>query len=71
VKSKKKMLKEEIQKDYEVELSKIRLSNAQSRIDAQIREKAIFRPSTGFKIAEGGNDSSKNEKVNVKRIEED
>jgi len=69
------MLKEEIQKDYEVELSKIRLQNAQIRIDAHNREKAIFRPSTGFKIADGnshgGKDETKNEKVNVKRIQED
>lgn len=64
------MLKEEIQKDQEVELSKIRIQNAHSRVEAQNREKAIFRPSTGFKIVES-QESEQNIKVNVKRLQED
>jgi len=47
------------------------LQNAHSRVEAQNREKAIFRPSTGFKIAESGESEQKNEKVHVKRLQED
>lgn len=58
VKTKKKQLKEEKQKDYEIELEKIRKDNVQMRIEAQHKEKAIFRPSTGFKIEDSNGEET-------------